>query len=90
MSVLVVCPKCGGQTDTGFRCMRCGESAVMPISAETPFLGAARAQTMLRDFDRLRQAIRAHDSFAAESAWEKCERWVDQLRPVTRNGRDGQ
>lgn len=68
--------------------MRCGESVVRPIPDETPFLGAAKAQTMLRDFDRLRQAIRAHDSFATEAAWENCERWVDQLRPVTR-GADG-
>jgi hypothetical protein len=48
-----------------------------------PFVNAARAQTMLRDFNRLREAIRAHDSFAAEAAWEKCERWIDQLRAVT-------
>lgn len=36
---------------------------------------------MLRDFNRLRKAIRRHDSEATEAAWEKCERWVDQLRP---------
>jgi len=52
-------------------------------SAAQPFVTAAKAQTMLRDFDALRQAIRAHDSFAAEAAWDRCERWVDQLRPVT-------
>lgn len=56
--------------------------------ADSPFLGAAKAQTMLRDFDRLRTAIRAHDSFAVEAAWEKCERWVDQLRPVTGKEQD--
>lgn len=55
---------------------------------DRPFLGAAKAQTMLRDFDRLRAAIRAHDSFATEAAWEKCERWVDQLKPVTGNSND--
>jgi len=43
------------------------------------FLTASRAQTMLRDIDKLRQAIRAHDSFAAEDAFEKCERWFSQL-----------
>jgi hypothetical protein len=43
------------------------------------FLQAAKVETMLRDFDRLRQAIRAHDSFATEEAWEKCERWVSLL-----------
>lgn len=36
-------------------------------------------ETMLRDFNLLRQAIRAHDSFATEAAREKCERWVDKL-----------
>lgn len=50
------------------------------------FMRGAMMQTMLRDFDRLRRAIRSHDSFAAEEAWESCERWVDQLRPVTGNG----
>jgi hypothetical protein len=39
-------------------------------SAAQPFVTAARAQTMLRDF-------------AAEAAWDRCERWVDQPRPVT-------
>lgn len=48
-----------------------------------PFVQGAKAQTMLRDFARLRKAIRGHDSFAAEAAWEDCERWVDQLRPMT-------
>lgn len=48
-----------------------------------PFVRGAKAETMLRDFNRLRQAIRAHDSFATEAAWDLCERWVDQLRPIT-------
>lgn len=52
-------------------------------STDHPFVGLAKTETMLRDFNRLRQAIRAHDSFAAERAWDQCERWVDQLRPVT-------
>ena len=43
------------------------------------FVTAARAQTMLRDFNKLRDAIRSHDSFATEEAWEKCERWISQL-----------
>lgn len=55
------------------------------MAQDQPFVTAARAETMLRDFDRLRQAIQAHDSFAAEAAWDRCERWVDQLRPVTRH-----
>ncbi|WP_181820597.1 hypothetical protein [Paracoccus versutus] len=52
-----------------------------------PFVQAAKAQTMLRDFDRLRRAIREHDSFEAEAAWDRCERWVDQLRPITWRGK---
>lgn len=53
------------------------------MTEQLPFVGAAKAQTMLRDFDRLRRAIREHDSFEAEAAWDRCERWVDQLRPIT-------
>ena len=43
------------------------------------FLQSAKVQTMVRDFDRLRAAIRSHDSFAAEEAWERCERWISVL-----------
>ncbi|QRD50042.1 hypothetical protein JNX05_12040 [Pseudosulfitobacter pseudonitzschiae] len=57
----------------------------MNKKSDRPFLQAARTQTMLRDFDRLRRAISAHDSFAAEEAWSNCERWVDQLRPISSN-----
>lgn len=49
------------------------------------FVTSARAQTMLRDFDKLRRAIRAHDSFAAEEAFDYCERWIDQLKVVSVN-----
>lgn len=38
-------------------------------------------QTMLRDFDAHRRAIRAHDSEASEATWEACEQWVSQLSP---------
>ena len=38
--------------------------------------GAARIQTVQRDFNALRAAIRAHDSEAAETAWDRCERWL--------------
>lgn len=41
-----------------------------------PFVQGAKVETMLRDFQRLREAIRAHDSAATEAAWEKCERWI--------------
>ena len=50
---------------------------------DNTFLTTARAQTMLRDFDRLRRAIRAHDSLATEDAFDHCERWIDQLRVVS-------
>lgn len=43
------------------------------------FVRPAMAETMLRDFNLHREAIRAHDSFAAEATWEKCERWIAQL-----------
>jgi len=52
---------------------------------QLPFMTAARAQTMLRDFDKLRRAIHSHDSFAAEEAFDYCERWIDQLRVVSGN-----
>lgn len=45
------------------------------------FVRLARALTMRKDFDTLRKAIRRHDSFATEAAWENCERWVDCINP---------
>lgn len=50
------------------------------------FVRGAKVETMLRDFDRLRRAIRSHDTFATEAAWEKCERWLGSLRPETERG----
>lgn len=58
-------------------------TALRELRNHPVFLGHAKAETMLRDFDRLRVAIRAHDSFAAEEAWDQCDRWVDQLKPLT-------
>ena len=46
------------------------------VDDKRPFVQGAKVQTMLRDFDKLRTAIRSHDSFATEAAWEKCERWL--------------
>jgi len=43
------------------------------------FMRAAKTETMLRDFNKLREAIRSHDTFATEAAWDSCERWVSQL-----------
>ena len=47
------------------------------------FVTAARAQTMLRDFNRMRQAIRGGDIIASNDALDKCERWIDQLGVVS-------
>ncbi len=38
--------------------------------------GRVKMATVQRDFNALRQAIRAHDAEAAEVAWEQCERWI--------------
>ena len=47
-----------------------------------PFIRAARAETMLRDFNRLRRAIRMdHDIIAAEKALDNCERWIGCIDP---------
>lgn len=48
----------------------------MMEAEKTPFVRGAKVQTMRRDFNKLREAIRSHDSFATEEAWEKCERWL--------------
>ncbi|MCD1619181.1 hypothetical protein K7H20_14010 [Salipiger manganoxidans] len=53
-----------------------------------PFVRAARTQTMLRDFDRLRLAIRDHDTEATEAAWDQCERWVACINPNARAGEE--
>lgn len=48
----------------------------------TAFIGLARVETMLKDFDRLRRAIRTeHDIEAAERALDKCERWFACINP---------
>lgn len=44
---------------------------------DVPRYGRAKITTITRDFDRLREAIRSHDSFATEEAWSKCERWLE-------------
>ena len=46
-----------------------------------PFVHAARAQTMLRDFDRHRKAIPTGDFDKIQDTWDKCERWVDLIPP---------
>lgn len=53
-------------------------------------LKVARVETMLRDINRLREAIRAHDSFAAEEALDKCERWFSQLEVKSKHDQLGQ
>ncbi len=39
---------------------------IAALSNHPVFLGTAKAETMLRDFDRHRMAVRDHDSEAAE------------------------
>jgi hypothetical protein len=69
--------------------MRTSEGASGPDKNTTPCatIGLVPVVEMRGDFQELRDAIRAHDSFAAEAAWEKCERWVDQLDPAARRSR---
>ena len=46
------------------------------------FVGLARVETMLRDINRLRRAIRLeHDIEAALEALDKCERWFGCISP---------
>lgn len=47
-----------------------------------PRFGKVKYSTIRRDFDELRSAIRKHDSFATEAAWEKCERWMEAISPA--------
>lgn len=49
-----------------------------------PLAQGPKIKTMLRDFARLRESIRSHDSFATEAAWEKCERWLVAVTPETK------
>lgn len=46
-----------------------------------PFIGLARVETMIRDFNRLRKSIREWDAEEAEKAFEKCERWISCINP---------
>lgn len=46
-----------------------------------PFVALAKAQTMRRDINALRKAIRNCDIVAADQALDKCERWFDLIRP---------
>lgn len=46
------------------------------------FVGAAKAETLYKDFSELREAIRAHDAAATEIAWDRCERWVSSIQVV--------
>ncbi|UWR36184.1 hypothetical protein [Sulfitobacter sp. W074] len=54
---------------------------------ETRF-GKVKYATIRRDFNELRSAIRRHDSFAAEAAWEKCERWMEAISPESIRARE--
>ena len=50
---------------------------------DQPLVSPACAQTMLRDFEAHRKAVRSGDFTAIDQTWDRCERWVDQLRPDT-------
>lgn len=39
--------------------------------------GVVKITTIIRDFNTLRLAIRAHDLEAIEAAWLDCERWLE-------------
>lgn len=45
--------------------------------------GRAKLTTILDDFDALRAAVKAHDSFAAEVAWDRFERWLGLIQTAT-------
>lgn len=44
------------------------------------FLGRAKAETIRRDFNRLRKTIREWNPEETEKAWERCERWLGCIR----------
>lgn len=50
------------------------------------FLYQAKVETMARDFNELRRAIRAWNPEAAEAAWDRCERWLGAITPETEKG----
>ncbi len=56
----------------------------------TQYVGAARVQTMLRDFERLRQAIRSGDIEAADKALDRCEPWFGCIDPARKRYDDPQ
>lgn len=53
---------------------------------DQPRFGNAKLSTVRRDFKRLREAIRLHDSNATEEAWDKCERWLVMDIPAITKG----
>lgn len=50
--------------------------------------GRAKISTVLRDLNRLRSAVRSHDTEATEEAWEKCERWIDLVAALAAGEKD--
>ena len=91
MTMAETCPNCGVM---GWGCIcavvfpNCPpeQAPYNPFwQGDPPRFGRVPRTTIDRDFDKLRKAIRDHDPFAAEEAWEKCERWLGAL-PLTREG----
>ena len=53
-----------------------------PVSIR-PFVHGAKVETMLRDWQRLRDAIRQHGTPEIQDAWDDCERWISAVTPET-------
>lgn len=44
--------------------------------SEAERFGTTKVSTIIRDFNRLRSAVQAHDPEETEEAWLACERWL--------------
>ena len=53
----------------------------MTDRATEPFTGAAKVETFIKDFNRLRDLIRVSGDLELEAAWDRCERWVFCMTP---------
>jgi hypothetical protein len=53
----------------------------MSCATTEPFVRGARVETMLRDFNRLRAAIRNWNPEETEKSFGLCERWIQCINP---------
>lgn len=74
-------------TRTGFTMARPPASQDGQRGMLRPKTGDVPVAEYLEDVSRLRRAIRAHDSFAAEEAWDRFERWITAI-PITKEGNE--